>query len=165
MPVEIELRSAAPPEAVAAAIRAHAGVWRESTVPLALARIGVLGVEVWERGGAFRLWLNRSSYAVTSHFMLAGTVAASGSGGSVVSASIRARWPAWSGIGMGALAAVVLGLGTTLPLAPAFVLWAVLSGVLVLMHRAFEAHFDRRDLGPAWLIERLEAAVAEAQHR
>jgi len=165
--IRFSLHSTASPSEVLAAVRAHAGQWRESQIPDDLRRTGVFAVECRIQGAVGIL---RYSPGATDPFTklrleLRATVTADPNGGTLVEVRVGYRPLPYAAVVGAVLLAVItawLSAGTALAVvAPA--LFAAVLVFNILFIRASSAALLPRERAPAYLIERLERAVAAAR--
>ena len=169
--IRFTLHSASSPPAVLATLRMHAGEWRQSQIPAALRRAGIFSVECRLRGTTCTLRYARTSGTTLAtafdplaraRLQLRATVLPGPTGGTAVAVDVSYR-----GQGHAAVAAVcfvgavaVLLRSAASVAAVAFAVGVV--GLNYLFLREANRALTRDELEPAYLIERLEHAVAAA---
>jgi len=147
---------------VLAAIRAHAGEWRDAALPAELRERGVIAVEARVRGRSFRLRYAAGYRRLGSDVAVAGSVEPAAGGGSHVTARCGLdRSPYAPGI--------VLAVGAALwasGAGPFLAAGVVLGGVALITggNAARERAITREsDAAAGFLAARLEHAVASAR--
>lgn len=169
--IRFTLNSVASPPAVLAALRTHAGEWRQSQIPDALRRAGIFSVECRLRDAICILQYARSGGTTLAtafdplaraHLQLRATVVPGPAGGTavMVDVSYRGHWYA-------AVAAACFVGAVAVLLRPAVSVVVVpfaggVVGLNYLFLREANHALTRDDLEPAYLIARLEQAVAAA---
>lgn len=166
--ITIDLESPAPPSVVLAAMRAHAGEWRESRMPPELRDAGISAAEGWVDGMTFVLiyapnanWLRQWA----PYLRARATVSQAGAGSRVrvvVDYDMRdVVMPVMGGALVTLLAVVAIGRSGLW-----FLLWPLsLWGIAWAAHRVASNNISRVGSPAAdYLVRRIEAAVAGA-HR
>ena len=118
--IRFTIHSTASPPQVLAALRAHAGEWRESQIPDDLRRTGIFAVDLQMRGDAATLrYFPRSADPFTKlRLELHATVKTDPSGGTLVEVRVGYEQLPYAGVaGVVLLAAVTAGLFAGTPLA------------------------------------------------
>ena len=166
--ITIDLESSAAPSVVLAAMRAHAGEWRESQIPRELRADGICAIEGWIEGTTFVLTYTPSANwgKQWAPYLRARAAVSPTSGGSRtrVVLDYDMRDIVMPMIGGGFLTFLaVLAIGPR-------GLWALLWPASVwtfayVTHRIASRNLTRAGSPPAdYLARRIEAAVAGAEH-
>ena len=160
--IHLTLHSAASPTEVLAALRTHGGEWRESQIPDDLRRAGVVGVDCETRGSVGSLRYARTTRDLGP--VLSATVATDPTGGTRVDVRVGFRpvpYALFVAAGIFGAVGSWMFAGSALVVLP-----PVMAGGLVLFNvmlvRQSNAALLSREREPAYLIERLERALASA---
>jgi len=162
--IALTLHSTASSRSVLAALQAHAGEWRESQIPDDLRRVGILGIECTIHESVCRLRYSPNSSRYRLLLELTATVAANPTGGTLVGVCVRYRpysYAAMIPLALFGAGGAWLFAATSLAVAPPLMAGGLL-GLHLLHVREANAALLRRERQPAYLIERLERAVAAA---
>jgi len=158
--IRFSLHSPASPTEVVAALRARAGEWRESQIPDELRRAGILGVDcqICDAVGLLRY----ARITRDSGLELRATVTSDPTGGSLVDVRVAYRpvpFAFFVAAGGFAVAGAWLFAGSPLVVVPPLMAGALVAFNIVLV-RQTNAALLSREREPAYLIERLERALA-----
>jgi hypothetical protein len=165
--IALELYSAEPPEIVVAALRARAGVWRESEIPPALRRAGITAIECDIRGSTCLLSYERRWYGAgaAGQFLRARAIAEPDASGTRVRVVVECWLRHASLFAIGNGFATFVGIVAFGPIALLYLAFPLsIIGIGSLWMRVCTRGLSRRSNREAdYLVRRIEAAVGEVK--